>query len=148
MTATSPVVLIVDDEPGIRELERRILESCSYLVIEAADAAEAFALFADGLVPDLLIADLDMPEMPGEQMVLRIREARPGLKVLYVSGNVDRLLDERKFLGDGEAFVDKPFTRKSLLEGVSLLLYDRLTPPSRLPDVPRPRVGWFGKGTR
>ena len=147
-TDTSPVVLIVDDEPGIRELERRILEGGFYRVLEAAGAAEAFALFADGLVPDLLIADLDMPELPGEQMVLRIREARPGLKVLYVSANVDRLLDARKFLGDGEAFVDKPFTPKSLLEGVSLLLYDRLSPPSRLPDVPQPKVGLFGKKTR
>jgi hypothetical protein len=48
---------------------------------------------------------------------------------LYVSGNVDRLLDARKILGEGEAFVDKPFTAKQLLEGVSLLLFDRLRPP-------------------
>lgn len=131
MTTTndSPVVLIVDDEPGMRELERRILESGSYRVLEASGAAEALALFAGGLQPDLLIADLDMPELRGEEMVLRIRAVRPGLKVLYVSANVDRLLDARKFLGDGEAFVDKPFTRKGLLEGVSLLLYDRLSPP-------------------
>ncbi|MDP3720197.1 MAG: response regulator [Acidobacteriota bacterium] len=147
-TATSPLVLIVDDEPGIRELERRILERGSYRVLEASGAAEAFALFADGLVPDLLIADLDLPEMPGEQMVPRIREARPGLKVLYVSASFDRLLNSRISLGDGEAFVDKPFTPRGLLEGVSLLLYDRLSPPLRLPDVLQPRVGLFGKGTR
>lgn len=130
-TETAPVVVIVDDEPSMRALERRILESGGYRVIEASGAAQAFALLAEGLVLDLLIADLDMPELPGEEMVLRIREARPDLKVLYVSANVDRLLDVRKFLGDGEAFVDKPFTAKGLLEGVSLLLYDRLSPPPR-----------------
>ena len=78
---------------------------------------------------DLLIADLDMPEPSGEEMVMHIRAARPGQKVLYVSGNVDRLLDARKILGDGEAFVDKPFTAKTLLEAVSLLLFDTLSPP-------------------
>ncbi len=52
-------------------------------------------------------------------------------RVLYVSGNVDRLLDSRKILGEGEAFLDKPFTAKSLLEAVSLLLYDTLSPPAR-----------------
>lgn len=126
-----PIVLVVDDEPGIRALERRILESQSYCVIEASGASEAFALLAAGPQPDLVIADLDMPDVPGEEMVLRIRAAREGQKVLYVSSYIDRLLDVRKVLGDGEAFVDKPFTAKGLLEGVSLLLYDRLSPPHR-----------------
>jgi len=122
-------VLIVDDEPPVRELERRILGLGPYQVLEAANAREAFSILQSGQHVDLLIADLDMPELTGEEMVLRIRAARPGQKVLYVSGNVDRLLDARKILGDGEAFVDKPFTPKALLEGVSLLLFDTLTPP-------------------
>ena len=123
-------ILVVDDEPPMRQLERRILEHGPYDVIEAANALEALDILRGGRHVDLLIADLDMPGISGEEMVMQIRAARPGQKVLYVSGNVDRLLDARKILGDGEAFVDKPFTAKMLLEGVSLLLFDTLRPPS------------------
>lgn len=129
MTPKKWTVLVVDDEAPMRALERRILAHGPYEVLEAPRARDAFAILESHQHIDLLIADLDMPELSGEEMVMRIRAARPGQKVLYVSGNVDRLLDARKILGDGEAFVDKPFTAKALLEGVSLLLFDTLTPP-------------------
>ena len=125
------IVLVVDDEERTRSLERRILESGPYTVFEASGASAALAILATGQKLDLLIADLEMPELCGEEMVLKVRAARPGLKVLYVSGVVDRLLDARKILDEGEAFLDKPFTAKGLLEAVSLLLYDKLTPPAQ-----------------
>jgi two-component system cell cycle sensor histidine kinase/response regulator CckA len=124
-------ILVVDDEPRTRELERRILETGPYTVLEASGAAEAFVILAGDQKIDLLIADLEMPGLTGEEMVAKVRAAMPGQKVLYVSGVVDRLLDARQILGDGEAFLDKPFTSKGLLEAVSLLLYDTLTPPMR-----------------
>lgn len=129
--ANKATVLVVDDEPRTRELERRILETGPYVVLEASGADEAFSVLAKGQKIDLLIADLEMPGLTGEEMVAKIRSKLPGQKVLYVSGVVDRLLDSRKILGDGEAFLDKPFTSKGLLEAVSLLLYDTLTPPWR-----------------
>ena len=129
--ADKPIVLIVDDERGVRELERRILETGPYQVIEASGAAEAFQILDAGQRIDLMISDLEMPDLSGEDMVMAVRTKRPGLKVLYVSGVVDRLLDARKVLGDGEAFLDKPFTSKGLLESVSLLLYDTMSPPIR-----------------
>ena len=129
--ADKKTVLVVDDEQRLRDLERQILETGGYHVLEATGATQAFQLLASGQKVDLLIADLEMPELPGEEMVLAIRATRRGLKVLYVSGVVDRLLDARKILDDGEAFLDKPFTAKGLLEAVSLLLYDTLTPPAR-----------------
>jgi len=129
--ANKATVLVVDDEPRTRELERRILETGPYVVLEASGADEAFSVLAKGRKIDLLIADLEMPGLTGEEMVAKIRSKLPGQKVLYVSGVVDRLLDARKILGDGEAFLDKPFTSKGLLEAVSLLLYDTLTPPMR-----------------
>jgi CheY-like chemotaxis protein len=131
VNAGKAIVLVVDDEARTRELERRILEIGPYEVLEAAGATEAFAMLNSGQRVDLLIADLEMPEMSGEEMVLAVRATRPGLKVLYVSGVVDRLLDARKMLSDTEAFLDKPFTSKGLLEAVSLLLYDTLSPPMR-----------------
>jgi two-component system cell cycle sensor histidine kinase/response regulator CckA len=113
-----PLVLVVDDEAPIREVERRILEKRGYRVIEAPGGAEGVAMLRDGKPVDLLIADLDMPEIPGEEMVRQIRGARPDLKVLYVTAHIDRLLDVRATLWEGEAFLDKPFTTKGLEEAV------------------------------
>jgi len=126
-----PLVLIVDDEEPIRQLERRILESGGYRVIEASRAVEAFAQLQKDLQVDLVIADLQMPDLGGEEMARRIRRDRPNIKVLYVTGHIDELMDERSTLWEGEAFLDKPFTAKALLEAVSLLLYKKLPPDAQ-----------------
>jgi FixJ family two-component response regulator len=66
-----------------------------------------------------------MPEVSGDEMVRRIRALRPDLKVLYVTGHIDRLMDARP-LWDGEAFLDKPFSMNGLVEAVSLMIYGRV----------------------
>jgi CheY-like chemotaxis protein len=119
-------VLVVDDEAPIRQIERRILTAGGYEVIEASAGEEAFEMLQDGRALDLLIADLDMPGIGGDEMVRRIRALRPDLKVLYVTAHIDRLLDVRKVLWEGEAFLDKPFSAQGLLEAVSLLLFGTL----------------------
>jgi two-component system, cell cycle sensor histidine kinase and response regulator CckA len=116
-----PLVLVVDDEPPIRAMESRILQQHGFRVMEATNGLEALAILEKGLAVDLLISDLDMPELPGEEMVRRIHNTRADLKVLYVSGVIDRLLDQR-LLREGEAFLEKPFTADGLAEAVSLLL--------------------------
>jgi two-component system cell cycle sensor histidine kinase/response regulator CckA len=129
--APEPLVLVVDDEEPIRQLERRILEGGGYRVIEASKAGEALALLEGDVQVDLLIADLQMPDLGGEEMARRIRRDRPDIKVLYVTGHIDELMDERSTLWEGEAFLDKPFTAKALLEAVSQLLYKKLPPDTR-----------------
>jgi two-component system, cell cycle sensor histidine kinase and response regulator CckA len=119
--AAGPLVLVVDDEARIREMETRILQQGGYQVVEAAGGLEAVKMLREGVALDLLIADLDMPEMSGEDMVRRVHAERPNLKVLYVTGNIDRLLNVRSLLSEGEAFLDKPITAQGLLEAVSLL---------------------------
>ena len=121
-----PTVLVVDDEAQVRQLARRVLEKEGYLVTEASSGLEAIALLEGGTPPDLLMSDLEMPELSGDKMVERIRATRPDLKVLYVTGHVDKLMDERPRLGSGEAFLDKPFTAAGLLEAVSQILYGTL----------------------
>ena len=118
-------VLVVDDEPMIRQISRRTLEACGYRVTEAGSGLEAIELLSHGTPLDLLIADLDMPELTGDEMVRRIRAARPDLKVLYVTGHIDLVMDARP-LWDGEAFLDKPFSPTGLREAVALLLYGTL----------------------
>ena len=128
------LVLVVDDEPPIRQMQRRILQGGGYRVMEAAGGSEALAMLEQGVNPDLLIADLEMPDLAGEDMVRRIHAARPSQKVLYVTGNIDRLLDVRPLIWEGEAFLDKPFTSKGLLEAVSLLLTGTVRGSSRSAD--------------
>jgi two-component system cell cycle sensor histidine kinase/response regulator CckA len=118
-------VLVVDDEPLIRQISRRTLEAHGYVVTEAGNGLEAIELLAHGTPLDLLIADLDMPELTGDEMVRRIRALRPELKVLYVTGHIDLLMDARP-LWEGEAFLDKPFNPTALREAVALLLHGTL----------------------
>jgi two-component system, cell cycle sensor histidine kinase and response regulator CckA len=129
--AAGRLVLVVDDEAPIREMERRILQQGGYRVVEAAGGLDAIAMLRAGLELDLLIADLDMPQLSGEDMVRRIHAERPNLKVLYVTANIDRLLNARSLVWEGEAFLDKPFTARGLLEAVSQLLTGSLPPASR-----------------
>ncbi len=128
--SAQPVVLVVDDEQPIRLAARRILEANGYKVLEAENGARALELLSDDVVVDLLMADLEMPELTGEEMARQLRAQRHDLKVLYVSGYVDRLFDERPMLWEGEAFLEKPFTFEGLSEAVSLLLFGTLKPPA------------------
>jgi CheY-like chemotaxis protein len=118
-----PVVLVADDESSIRTIARQYLEGDGYDVLEAADGHAAVAVVEGSAAIDLLIADLVMPGMPGEELARRARLARPDLKILYVSGMIDRLLDKRQVLWEGEAFLEKPFSEASLREAVTLLLF-------------------------
>ena len=122
---TEATVLVVDDEAEVRAFERRVLEGVGYGVLEATNGADAIDRVAGAARVDLLIADLQMPEVSGAEMVRRIRLTRPDMPVLYVTGHIDGLMDERS-LWEGEAFLEKPFTVAGLREAVSLLLYSTL----------------------
>jgi CheY-like chemotaxis protein len=131
-------VLVVDDEPGVRALARRILEGGGYGVVEAGNGAEALAIMEGSARIDFLMADLDMPVMRGEEMAKRIRALRPDLRVLYVTAHSEQLFKDRPELIDGEAFLDKPFTVRGLLEAVSLLKAGYINePPAPPPSLAR-----------
>ena len=113
----------------VRDIARRILEDAGYQVLEACDGLEAVQLLKDGAQIDLLIADLKMPNLAGEEMVRQYRVSDPDLRVLYVSAVIDRLLDERPVLWEGEAFLHKPFSPVELIEAVNLLVYGHVNKP-------------------
>jgi CheY-like chemotaxis protein len=122
----APSVLVVDDEMPIRRVARHFLEEAGCRVIEADCGEEAILALAEGQPVDLLLADLHMPGLRGDEMVRRIRISRPDLKVLYLTGRIDTLMDTRP-LFESEAFLEKPFNGAGLREAVSLLLYETLT---------------------
>ena len=119
-------VLVVDDEAPVRDLESRMLAQAGYDVQTAESADKALQLIRTDRAFDLVIADVNMPEMKGDEMARRIRAMRPELKVLFVTGFSDTLFANQSVLWEDEAYLDKPFTRKGLLEAVSLLLNGRL----------------------
>jgi two-component system cell cycle sensor histidine kinase/response regulator CckA len=138
------IVLVVDDEEGIRQLARRILEGAGYGVVEAKDGVDGLRMVEAGIPVDFLMADLDMPNMRGDQMAIEIRARRPELKVLYVTAHIASLMNRRRVLSDDEAFVEKPFTAAALLEAVALLKTGRITPDASQPSTASWRKRWLG----
>ena len=120
-------VLIADDEQGMRELVKRFLNHSRFTIIEAANGADALAAVPDATKIDLLVTDEMMPEMEGHELSRRLRLQNPDLKVLYLTGHSDHLFDKKDQMWDLEAYLDKPFTQKSLNEAVALLLTGKLT---------------------
>jgi CheY-like chemotaxis protein len=146
--AERPVVLAVDDEPGVRDLSKRILEQGGYRVLAAADGRQALEIVNGGAAIDLLMVDLDMPIMRGEELAQRVRILRPDLRVLYVTAQSGALFTDRPELTDREAFLDKPFSVLGLLEAVSLLKNGFISAPPARPtfaEMWRAAVGKVAK---
>src|SRR5438045_3209305 len=121
-------ILAVDDEPGVLALVRRCLADHERVTLtEASSGKEALELLEKGAAFNLVIADLRMPEMEGDEVARRIRVHDPTIKVLYLTSHADRLFDQKQQLWADEAYLDKPFTKQGLREAVALLLFGRLT---------------------
>jgi CheY-like chemotaxis protein len=107
------VILIVDDETGIRHFARAALELAGYAVAEAAGGAEALRIL-DHTRPELLITDIVMPEMNGFQLAAQAHRLYPGLSVIFATGYSARYEEELS----GTVYLAKPFTVASLLSAV------------------------------
>jgi CheY-like chemotaxis protein len=118
-------ILVVDDEEPVRDLVSRILYQAGYTVLTAGDGPDA--LLGAELNPpiDLLIADLMMPQMYGDEVARQMRGRFPRLRVLYLTSHSSRLFTHRPLLPGREACLDKPFSADELLDATSLLLYGR-----------------------
>lgn len=108
-------VLVVDDEPGIRDTLDRSLTRMGYTVVLAGDGQEALGLFAmDPWSIDLVMMDVTMPGMSGDEAFRAMRELRPDVEIILMSG-FDRHAVLQRALGEGAAGVlKKPFTRDEL----------------------------------
>ncbi len=118
----APRVLIVDDEESVRTFAERVLHLAGYETAVAADGPEALRI-AEAQDPfDLLLADVVMPDMHGDELARRLLRLEPDLKVLYFTGYSDHLFAEKTTLWENEAFIEKPVTVKGLVEAVSFML--------------------------
>ncbi|MBL8727764.1 MAG: PAS domain-containing protein [Planctomycetes bacterium] len=114
-TAAGGTVLLVEDEPPLLSLAKRILEQHGYSVLATASAQIALALAArDDTRIDLLVTDLVMPELSGKELAARILALRPDLKVLYLSGYFHEFAAHPGARAAHETFLAKPFTADEL----------------------------------
>ncbi len=114
-------ILRVEDEAPVRRSVRRLLERSGYRVLEARSGEEALALAAapDTRI-DLVLSDMVMPGMSGMELPARLRERRPGLRVLLMTGYTQEAISRAGAVG--EPMIEKPFTLAGLLERVREVL--------------------------
>jgi PAS domain S-box-containing protein len=122
--AGTETILVVEDNPGVLQYVRTVLGQLGYTLLEAANGAEALEVARNhpGEI-SLLLSDIVMPHMNGPQLTGRLREFRPGLKVLYMSGYTEPSIEFD--LGRGETVIQKPFSPAALADRVRETLESR-----------------------
>jgi two-component system cell cycle sensor histidine kinase/response regulator CckA len=123
-------VLLVEDDRSVRELAERILNDRGYKVTRCSDGKEALRAFAS--VPeaiDIVVTDLIMPGMSGRELVQALRQIRPTVAALYVSGYTEDEIIRRGLHDPSVTFLQKPFTADELTNKVRAVL-DARAPPT------------------
>ena len=116
-------ILVVDDEEALREVTRRILTRNGYTVVTASSGSAAIEIARSHVGPlDLLLTDVIMPVMPGPTVAKEVKLLRPGIRVLYMSGHAQPVLEAEAVLGTEFQMVEKPFDQIMLLENVRNIL--------------------------
>lgn len=115
-------ILLVEDDPDVLDLTRMVLVENGYRVSMCRRASEALELFEKNDF-DLLISDLVLPDARGFVLAGQLREKKPDLKVLLVSGYSDNWIGMGKMLRQEYPFLPKPYTAVDLLREVQQLLH-------------------------
>jgi two-component system, cell cycle sensor histidine kinase and response regulator CckA len=113
---TAPTILVVDDQPAVLEVVSRILRHNGYHTLEAGRYEEALSLVSNH-EPDLVLTDSVLAEIPEETLADRVREIKPGMRILRMSGAQVTALGP-----EGGQVINKPFTAKDLVEKVRAIL--------------------------
>jgi len=116
-------ILLVEDEPSILNMAKRILSRQGYNLLAAASPREAIeAARAHSGKIRLLITDVVMPEMNGKDLADEIKARHPEIGVLFMSGYTADVIAVRGVLDDGVNFIQKPFSMQGLLQKVRAAL--------------------------
>ncbi len=121
--ANSEIVLLVEDEDGVRELASELLTSAGYKVLAAAGPGEALEIARrHGRPIHLLLTDVVMPQMSGRVLAKRLTPEHPEMPVLYMSGYTDDAIGHHGVLEPGTMLLQKPFTPDALTRKVREVL--------------------------
>jgi len=117
-------LLLVEDEPAVRHLARRVLEAQGYEVISASNGQEALNMARghEGSTIRLVVSDVIMPIMSGKVMAEWLKSANPDLKILFTSGYMDDAITRQGVFETGIEFLPKPYTPASLTRKVREML--------------------------
>lgn len=111
----SETVLLVEDEPSLRDMTRHILEQQGYKVLDAGNGQEAMRVFEQNRDSvDVLLTDIVMPQMNGKELADRLQEQRPDLKIIFMSGYTNEFLTQHGIPAQADNLVQKPFTSQTL----------------------------------
>ena len=120
---TQRTILVVDDEAGVRLVLERMLGRLGYRVLSAVTGAEALDVIAGHPEIELIVLDLGLPDMSGDQVIARLRERQTSVPVLLSSGVSAEELEQRLTDGGGVAGVlRKPFRLPDLKSAVAACL--------------------------
>jgi CheY-like chemotaxis protein/anti-sigma regulatory factor (Ser/Thr protein kinase) len=115
----SATILVVEDADDLREITELILTKHGYQVITARNGLEALeAVKSHAGTIDLLLTDVVMPHMHGPELAGRIRTSQPEIRIMYMSGYAQPIVEDGGTLEDGVLLIEKPFTEGVLLDGV------------------------------
>ena len=118
-------ILLVEDDASIRKLETKTLENLGYHVISAASAKQAIHLAKNQAQNiELLITDVIMPEMNGQELSVILKERNPDLKIIFMSGYTADVIAHRGVLYDGVNFISKPFSKRDIAVKVHEVLHE------------------------
>jgi len=127
----SETILLVEDDEAVRELTEMVLKQYGYNLLVAEDPEHAEKLSdTPGLDIQLVLTDVVMPTMSGRELVRKLTNKHPHLRVLYMSGYTDNVITSGGVLEPGLAFLQKPFTPASLAGKVREVL-DAMAPAAR-----------------
>ncbi|MGH7470928.1 MAG: PAS domain-containing protein [Longimicrobiales bacterium] len=116
-------ILLVEDEPAVRNLARRVLEARGYAVLEAGTGLDAIRVASGRSGPiHLMLSDVVVPEMNGSAIAHRLHEKRPAVKLLFMSGYNDEDVKLQGIVEAGAPFIEKPFTPDLLAKRVREVL--------------------------
>jgi PAS domain S-box-containing protein len=124
-TGGQETILVVEDEPQVRQLTVECLQTLGYTVLVASGGLQALRVSRghDGPI-QLLLTDVVMPQLSGRELVEQLLPERPEMRVLYMSGHTDRLVVKQVSSDPNVAFLSKPFTVESLSQKVQSVLRD------------------------
>ena len=125
-TKGTETVLVVEDEPAVRNVVSRILEQCGYTVLEASSGEDALTLAKHYTGPiEMLVSDMVMPGMSGRELAVLLAAHRPRMTMLFMSGHCED--EDADFVAelDSPSFIQKPFAASELAARVRELLDTR-----------------------
>ncbi len=112
-------ILLVEDEDSVRQITQYVLENAGYLVLEASSPEQAIAIFRhfEGAI-NLLLTDVVMPAMSGAELAVRLKQMRPGLTTMFMSGYAAGAGLQSSF-NSSDWYIQKPFSTATLLSQVA-----------------------------